>query len=113
MALDNGEIYHRLWSEEVINSTGQNHADNQWHHVAVVKETGVGQRIYVDGILVATTGNMDHSDFDWDNTLNIGFEVMTGLKGNDNVRIWDVVAQSEIQSDMNDNISSNTAGLIV
>ncbi|HNP98636.1 MAG TPA: T9SS type A sorting domain-containing protein, partial [Bacteroidia bacterium] len=110
--LDNGEIYHRLWSEEVINSTGQNYADNQWHHVAVVVEAGVGQRIYVDGILVAT-GNMDHSDFDWDNTLNIGFSNDWSESEIDNVRIWNVVrTQSEIQSDMNDNISSNAAGLI-
>lgn len=88
--LSNGQIYHRLWSEEIINSYGQNYADGQWHHVAVVVESGVGQRMYVDGILVAT-GLMDHSDFNWDNTINLGYGQGWFEGSIDNVRLWNVV----------------------
>ena len=70
--LNGGNIFHRLYSEEVISSYSQNYADGAWHHVAVVVESGVGQRIYVDGIMVAS-GTKDFSDFSWDNTINIGY----------------------------------------
>jgi len=110
--LEDGDVYHRLFSEEVINSSGTNYADNQWHHVAIVVESGAGQRMYIDGDLVAS-GTKDASDFDWDNTINIGWDngTFTGLI--DNVRLWDVVlSQSQIQQYMGTDIANTPAGLI-
>lgn len=110
--LQEGEIYHRLYSEEVIHSTGENFADGQWHHIAVVVEAGVGQRIYVDGIEVAS-GTMDHSDFDWDNIINIGFSDNWYSGEIDNVRLWDVVrSPSEIQQDQTLHVIGSLPNLI-
>nr|NQU93946.1 VCBS repeat-containing protein [Bacteroidota bacterium] len=93
--LENGNIFHRLWQEEIIGSSGQNYADDTWHHVAVVVESGVGQRIYVDGEQVAA-GTKDQSDFDWDTSLDIGYDD-TYFDGKiDEVRLWNIV-KSEIQ----------------
>ncbi|MCM0593810.1 MAG: CARDB domain-containing protein [Gloeotrichia echinulata DEX184] len=69
--LKNGNIYHRLWSEQTINSTGKNYGDNQWHHVAVVVQSGVGQKIYVDSELVAS-GSKGESNFNWDTYIALG-----------------------------------------
>ena len=111
--LEEGEIFHRLYSsEEIISSTGQNYADGQWHHVAVVVESGIGQRIYVDGILVAS-GIIDRSDFDWDNTINIGFGNDWFNGSIDNVRLWNVVrTPSEIIQDQTLHVVGSQQGLI-
>lgn len=111
--LEEGEIFHRLYSsDEIISSTGQNYADGQWHHVAVVVESGVGQKIYVDGILVAS-GIIDRSDFDWDNTINIGFANDWFNGSIDNVRLWDVVrTPSEIIQDQTLHAVGSQPGLI-
>lgn len=110
--ISNGQIFHRLWAEETINSYSQNYADGQWHHVAVVVESGVGQRIYVDGFLVAT-GVMDHSDFNWDNTINVGYGNGWMDGSIDNIRIWNVVrTPAEIIQDQTLYASGSIAGLI-
>ncbi len=110
--LAGGDIFHRLFSEETIVSYGQNYADNQWHHVAVVVEAGEGQRIYVDGFLVAV-GGMDHSDFNWDNTINVGFGNDWFSGSVDNMRIWNMVRSStEIQQDQTSIISGNEPNLL-
>jgi subtilase family serine protease len=69
--LQDGNIYHGLWSYEIIGSSGKNYADDQWHHAAVVVQSGVGQKIFVDGKLVAF-GSKDTSDFNWDTRLVAG-----------------------------------------
>ena len=110
--LSGGNIFHRLYSEEVINSYSQNYADDMWHHVAVVVEAGVGQRIYVDGIMVAS-GSKDYSDFSWDNTLNIGFANDWFAGSIDNVRLWNVVrTQTEIEQDQMLHVIGSLPGLI-
>lgn len=110
--LEEGEIYHRLYSEEIIGSTGENYADGQWHHVAVVVESGIGQSIYVDGILVAS-GTMDHSDFSWDNSINLGFGNDWFNGSIDNVRLWDVVrTPAEIIQDQTLHVIGSLPGLI-
>ncbi|MBL0105599.1 MAG: hypothetical protein IPP51_18540 [Bacteroidetes bacterium] len=110
--LENGQIMHRLYSEEVIGSSNENYADGEWHHVAVVVESGVGQRIYVDGVEVAS-GYMDHSDFNWDNTINLGFGNDWYIGSIDNVRLWNVVrTQTEIEEDQTLHANSAIAGLI-
>ena len=83
-----------------------------WHHVAVVVEAGVGQRIYVDGIMVAS-GSKDYSDFGWDNTLNIGFANDWFAGSIDNVRLWSVVrTQTEIEQDQTLHVIGSFPGLI-
>ncbi|MBK7430940.1 MAG: hypothetical protein IPI62_08390 [Bacteroidetes bacterium] len=110
--LSGGNIFHRLYSEEVINSYSQNYADDMWHHVAVVVEAGVGQRIYVDGIMVAS-GSKDYSDFSWDNTLNIGFANDWFDGSIDNVRLWNVVrTQTEIEQDQTLHVIGSLPGLV-
>ncbi|MEM7030142.1 MAG: LamG-like jellyroll fold domain-containing protein, partial [Chloroflexota bacterium] len=71
--LNGGNICTRVWANETICSTGNNFADNQWHHVAHTYggNTG-GQRIYVDGNVVAS-GTKTLSNFHWQTGLNIGF----------------------------------------
>ncbi|MFZ4858387.1 MAG: LamG-like jellyroll fold domain-containing protein [Desulfuromonadaceae bacterium] len=46
--------------------------DNFWHHWALVVQTGVGQKVYIDGQL-AGENSYDHSDFNWQTNLNIGY----------------------------------------
>lgn len=89
----NGDIHARLWVEEQIHSSGKNYADGQWHHVAHVFGKSIGgQKLYVDGILVAS-GTKSKSDFHWQDRLMIGHsfschghEIFNGLI--DEVRIW-------------------------
>ena len=71
--LENGNIKTRLHSTEVIGSQGLNLADGKWHHVAHVFGASVGgQRIYIDGNLVAS-GTKTTSDFNWQTAINLGF----------------------------------------
>ncbi len=90
--LKNGNIYARVWSNEIINSSGKNYADGNWHHIAHVIGTGAsGQKIYVDGNLVAS-GSKSGSDFNWQDRILIGYSEDAGskyLNGYiDEVRIW-------------------------
>jgi hypothetical protein len=71
--LAGSNIAARVWNNEVIASTGKNYADRRWHHLAhVVGASAGGQRIYVDGMLVAS-GAKAASDFDWQQGIDIGF----------------------------------------
>ncbi|TAH42309.1 MAG: T9SS type A sorting domain-containing protein [Bacteroidetes bacterium] len=110
--LEDGNIYHRLYSDETINSTGLNLADDEWHHVAIVVESGVGQFIYIDGVEVAS-GTKGESDFNWDNTIDIGYNGNTFNGSIDNVRLWNVVlSPGQIQQNMHTDITTNLPGLI-
>ena len=51
--------------------------DNIWHHWLFVTETGVGQKFYLDGVLVGTNP-YDHSDFTAQDRVTIGY---SGDKG--------------------------------
>lgn len=71
--LTGGNIASRVHSTEVIASTGRAYANGQWHHVAhVLGGASGGQKIYVDGVLVAS-GVKTQSDFNWQQRVNIGF----------------------------------------
>lgn len=116
--LTNGNIYHFIYDSETINSTGQNFADNQWHHVAVVVESGVGQKIYVDGVLHAT-GTKHTSDFNWDSSFDIGFSYngtansyFTGSI--DEVRLWnEAKTQANIQKLMYSSLTGSELNLLL
>jgi hypothetical protein len=47
-------------------------ADGEWHHIALVVESDVGQTAHVDGEQVGTNA-YDHSDFDWQDRVWLGF----------------------------------------
>jgi hypothetical protein len=71
--LSGSNIAGRVWNNETVSSSGRNYADRAWHHLAhVCGATAGGQRIYVDGVLVAS-GAKAQSDFDWQEHINIGF----------------------------------------
>ncbi len=96
---EGGNIAARVWNNETVRSSGRNYADRLWHHVAHVvgREIG-GQRIYVDGRLVAS-GVKAASDFDWQQRINIGFsndaagDFFAGLI--DDVAVWDAALSAE------------------
>ena len=115
--LKDGNINTRLWNTEIIQSTGLNLADGNWHHVAYVVGASVGgQKLYVDGQLVAS-GNKVSSDFNWQKRINLGFSNDAQnkfLNGEiDEVRVWGkTLSQVEIQSSMDKELAGNETGLI-
>ena len=71
--LNGGNICSRIWSEETITSTGQNYGDGQWHHVVHTFGGAIGgQKLYVDGVEVAS-GGKSQSDFTWQTNIRIGY----------------------------------------
>jgi hypothetical protein len=99
--LNNGQLWARVWQGNGWN-TGVTLNDNQWHHIALTVQTGVGQKVYVDGNLVATYG-YDHSDFNWQTNFHIGYSSDMGNFNGliDNVRIWNTVrTQAELSANM-------------
>lgn len=71
--LAGGNLHARIYNNEVIASTGLNLADQRWHHLAHVFGKSVGgQRLYVDGQLVAS-GTQAVSQFDWHDRIYIGY----------------------------------------
>jgi predicted outer membrane repeat protein len=71
--LSSGNMKARLWSNEIISTTGANYADGNWHCVVHTfgGEQG-GQKLYVDGKLEAS-GSKSFSDFDWQTEIRIGY----------------------------------------
>lgn len=101
--LTGGNIASRVWNDETIQSAGRNFADRKWHHAAhVFGGWAGGQRIYVDGQLVAQ-GAKAASDFDWQEAINIGFSndaAAPYFHGRiDEVSVWDVaLTEAQIRS---------------
>jgi len=112
-----GNLYTRLWSNEVIGSTGINLADGNWHHVAHTFGTSIGgEKLYIDGQLVAS-GTKAQSDFTWQDKILIGYSIdapVDFFQGQiDEVRIWNKTrTQAEIQADMNHQLTGTESGLI-
>jgi len=99
-----GNIAARVWSDETIASTGKAYANGQWHHVTHVfpGAPGSGQRLYVDGVLVAS-GAKAQSDFNWQQHVNIGFSndaASQYLNGEiDEAAVWNVaLTQAQAQT---------------
>ncbi len=110
----NGYLFFRVWNSPTWN-TGISINDNQWHHIALVVETGVGQRAYVDGVPVIVTNAYDHSDFNWQTDFTIGYSNDGGyLNGQmDNTRIWNIARTAQqIMDNMRLNMPTSTTGLI-
>ena len=81
--LSGGNIFHRLYSEEVINSYSQNYADDNWHHVAVVVEAGVSglwwKYVGTQGQIIGNVGSgrLLQRDLRPQTLLYAGFVTMT------------------------------------
>ncbi|ETR72856.1 MAG: hypothetical protein OMM_07296, partial [Candidatus Magnetoglobus multicellularis str. Araruama] len=112
--LSSGNICSYIWNTEVICSTGYNYADNEWHHVAVVVESSVGQKIFIDGTL-QVTGVKSFSDFTADTSLDIGCVYGNYYNGSiDEVRLWNLVkTQAEIQELMVSTLNGYETNLLL
>ena len=72
--LNNGDIYTRLWENEIIKTSGNNFADGTWHKVTHVYGGSIGgQRIYADGQFRLARGSKANSDFNGQDGINVGF----------------------------------------
>lgn len=70
---EKGNLRAYLSPAETIGSTGLNFADGRWHHVVHTFGGAVGgQRLYADGVLLAT-GSQNSSGFGRQEGLNIGY----------------------------------------
>lgn len=103
------------WNGGGDKSTGVNLADNNWHHIAMTFNSGVtnGTLIYIDGVLVLTTtftNNNQGYPFTIGSTGSFGQNALVNI---DDVRIWNVIrTASEIQSNMNKELSGSETGLV-
>lgn len=91
MFLKDGKPQQRVWNNEGIGAAELNVADGQFHHWMQVVQMGIGQKIYVDGKLVAS-GQKAASDFVGDQGFLIGYSNDAGhpyFQGEiDDLKIW-------------------------
>jgi hypothetical protein len=88
--LSGGNILARIYNNEIIGSSGLNLGDGRWHHVAYQYGAAIGgQRIYVDGSLVAS-GSKASSDFTWQTDVGFGYSSDRGhlVGALEDVSIW-------------------------
>ncbi|KAH3763569.1 secreted protein [Pelomyxa schiedti] len=70
--LSNGKLCSRVWNNETIRTAAGSFSDGNWHHIVHTFGGCVGgQRLYVDGELVAQ-GSKSASDFNWQKSFRIG-----------------------------------------
>ena len=86
---DDGQIASRVWSNEVIESSGLNLRDGQVHELVFTLGSR-GTDIYIDGTLVAH-GSKSGSNYDWGNYQFIGHSSDSGPFTGDilSYRAWD------------------------
>ncbi len=114
--LSGGDIHTRIYATELLQTSGTNYADGHWHHVAHVFGSSVGgERLYVDGILMAS-GTKAASDFNWNTHIRIGYsqDAANPLQGQiDEVRVWNVArTQQQIRESMHLRLHGNETGLL-
>ena len=115
MYLNNGSLRARLWSDQTITSSASGLNDGVWHHVSWTVQSGVGQKLYVDGALVAT-GSKGESNFNWAARFYLGYTVYGGANTGsmDEFRLWNrVVPVSEMTTNRNQSLTGNEPGLLV
>jgi hypothetical protein len=117
--LSGGNIKARIWDNETISSTNLNLADNTWHQVAHVFGASVGgQKIYIDGELVAS-GSKAASNFSNQTTVLVGYSNDASAqnrycKGHiTELRIWNQArTQAAIQADRLRRLTGQEPGLL-
>ncbi len=119
--LNGGQVYYGEWDGSWAAFGGTQIGDNNWHHVAVVKN-GSSLTMYIDGerkhtttiskSLTLTDLNLGH--IDWNaNTDGIGNHARLFDGSMDEVRIWDAaLSQTQIVSRMNRRLIGNETNLI-
>ena len=71
--LAGGNLFVRVWNNELIATSGLNLSDNCWHHLVHTLGGAIGgQTLYVDGV-PAAIGVKEVSDFDWQSEIRIGY----------------------------------------
>ena len=70
-----GNVIHRLYGAETLDTNDQDWADDNWHQIAIAYGQGTGKnhKIIVDGQTRVTGLANEYSDFDWNNYYYIGF----------------------------------------
>ncbi len=115
--LRGGNIAARICNDEVIASSGLNLADDRWHHVAHVFGQSVGgQRLYIDGELVAS-GPKSKSDFGSHDAVYVGYSADAAnhkFRGQiAEVRIWKQTrSQTSIRNNRYLQLTGNELDLI-
>ncbi|MFY0673387.1 MAG: hypothetical protein JXQ87_08275 [Bacteroidia bacterium] len=114
-----------VWEENL--STGKRFslpislADNKWHHVALVLESGESYKFYVDGYLIYTkTSSGNITVVNSNDKISLGIDYDSGLsKGDywkgkiDDVRIWSSLrTQTEIQDNMYASLEGDETNLL-
>lgn len=68
------QIYVRTWPGGGFwgGYQGVNVADGQWHSYKVNVQTGLGQKVYIDGIHTSSH-SYDHSNFNWKDSVRLGY----------------------------------------
>lgn len=113
--LSGGNVHSRVWNNEILNSSGLQLNDGQWHHVAHTLGSA-GQILYIDGAKVAS-GTKTKSDVSEQTFIIIG-KSQNGRPKNFNgqireVRLWTIErSQSEIQEGMYQNYLAPQEGLL-
>jgi len=95
--ITNGNIKHRLYQcNEIIISEGISVVDGNWHQVTITVENGIGQKIYIDGVLSAS-GTCSVSNFTWEEGFKIGSQSSSFFL--DQLSLWNrALNESEINS---------------
>ena len=89
--LENGRVVSYIWNgERIYTPEGISYSDGKWHHVALTYDSAlIGQRLYVDGLLLAQ-GSKTYSDFNWQDKVMLGYADYGYANGMlDDVMIWD------------------------
>jgi len=99
--LSNGNVFHRLYNNEIIGAVDKIYNDGKWHHVVVSYGIDYPQKLYIDGELKAT-GTKKQSDFTTQDRITIGYSNDPVYKYHigqvDDVRIYDrTLSQNEVK----------------
>lgn len=89
IGIKDGQGYVRVWTRDSIREyqtpeyAGQAIQDwhfdissvnsGQWHQWTLTVEDNIGMSMYIDDVLVSQKMDIDHSDFDWETKMTIGY----------------------------------------
>lgn len=91
-----GRPYYRTWAGGGYYGefNGVNVWDGNFHTWELTCQTGVGQKAYIDDVLVATH-SYDHSDFDWKDIVRIGYSQDCGGNFYGEIKDVEIIAFQE------------------
>lgn len=71
--MQNGKIMARIWkgARYQVSLGNTNYADGKWHTVKITCQNGKNCMSKIDG-KAGRASNIDHSDFDWGDRINVG-----------------------------------------